>query len=65
MRNDNKVDHLLEEYNRGRITSNEGIVNLFAILVQTGKIDSLPGAYKRIVEELIYDGFITEEGRVL
>jgi len=65
MKNDNKVDHLLEEYNRGRITSNEGIVNLFAILVQTGKIKSLPKAYKRIVDELIYDGYISETGKVL
>jgi hypothetical protein len=65
MRNDNKVDHLLEEYNRGHITSNEGIVRLFAILVQTGKINSLPKAYKRIVDELIYDGYISETGRVL
>jgi hypothetical protein len=43
----------------------EAILQLFADLVASGDIDHLPGRYAAIAQDLIADGWISEDGEVL
>lgn len=60
-----KVEHLLRDYKEGKITTQKGLVRLFSLLIQTGQINSLEGAYKNIAKELIHEGYLTEEGEII
>lgn len=39
----------------------EGVVDLFIILIRDGYINHLQGYYQRVAQDLIAEGYITEE----
>lgn len=63
--NDKRVQTALEAYNSNIITSTEGLVNFFSLMLKSGRIKTLPVGHKRIAEEFIRDGFLDEKGNIL
>lgn len=60
-----KLEHLLEDYKKGTLASQRGVVRMFGLLIQSNQIESLGAAYKRVAEDLIHDGLLTESGMVI
>ena len=60
-----RVEASIRAYNSALITSNEGIVNHFALMLKSKRIESLPHGHKRIAQDLIDAGVVTFEGKIL
>lgn len=59
------AEEALTRYKSGKILTNRELVKAFGLFIESSLIDRLPKAYKVIANELIHDGFLTEEGEVL
>jgi hypothetical protein len=57
------VDNIIA-YESGQL-SQEGILELFAELIKSGKVWVLQGSYGRQAQTLIEGGYISDKGRIL
>ncbi len=59
------AEEALTDYKSGKILTNRDLVRAYGLFIQSSLIDKLPRAYKRVAEDLIHDGYLTEEGVIL
>jgi len=56
--------NMKKHYDDGVITSKINIIKTFSLFIRSGLIDTLPQSYKKVANELIYEGFINEDGSI-
>jgi len=63
MKKTDKIDMIIA-YENGELPA-EDTLKLFAELVRTGQAYSLQGHYGRVATQLIEEGYISKEGKIL